>query len=169
MELKNSRLISVLIALLVLLSPCGLHSQKVISYPDSIFLKLLDSELNVKSISAKKLFKKPTVIISSTNCIACTEYFTRHKRKFNYVFVLYNESLAEIKRILDHHSLKKDEALFTTCKYVSTEKDAICKSPTPCMAYLHNKKMKFYTYTELDNVTKEFSLKISLLREKLNE
>jgi hypothetical protein len=168
MELKDFRLISALIALLAL-SLCRLHSQKVVSYPDSIFMKFFDSELHVKFISAKKLFKKPTVIISSTNCIACTEYFTRHKQKFNYVFVLGNESLAEIKRILDHHLLKKDEVLFTTCKYVSTEKDAICKSPTPCMVYLHNKKANFYTYSELNNVTKEFSLKISLLRKKLNE
>ena len=150
-----------------MLGICRAFSQTTISNVDSIFTKLFDADLNVKTVSYSKLFSKLTVIISNVNCIACTEYFTKAKKNFNFIFIISNESLGEIGRILAYHNLKKGEVCFTTCKYIQNFKTTLCGSPTPCMVYKRECTYHFLNYSELNNITREFSLKMDLLKKSL--
>lgn len=142
-------------------------SQTAIPDADSVWTKLFDADLNPKTVSYTKLFSKPTVIISNVNCIACTEYFTKAKKNFHFIFILSHESLAEINRILAYHHLKKEEAYFTTCQYIQDFKSTLCANPTPCLAYKHEGRFLLLNYTELSHVTGEFSLKMALLKKSL--
>lgn len=169
MVLKNSALkrTSFIVVLCLAFNLPVMVSQTAISNVDSVFTKLFDADLNTKTLSYSELFSKPTVIISNVNCIVCAEYFSKAKKDFNFVFIIGNESLGEINRILAYYNLKKKEVYFTTCKYIQSFKSTLCGNPTPCMAYKQGNRFCFLDYHELDRITGEFSIKIDLLKERL--
>ncbi len=170
MVLKNSRLglNRTILAVVFCTVTFGMSSQSAILHVDSVFLKVFDAELNPGNASFEKLFSKPTVIISNVNCIACTKYFTDEKKRFQFVFILSNESLGEISRIMACHHLSKRDVYFTTCKYIGHLKQALCSGPTPCLIYKNRAAYHFLDYAQLSSVTNEFSLKIKPLKQKLN-
>lgn len=145
-----------------------MFSQTTISNVDSVFLKVFDADLNPGNVSLDQLFSKPTVIISNVNCIACTDYFTDEKKSFHFVFIIGNESLGEINRILAYHHLQKREVYFTTCKYIVSLKPILCSGPTPCLVYKKHAAYHFWDYAQLSVLTNEFSLNIKPLKQKLN-
>lgn len=150
------------------LSSSGIFSQDIIAHDDSVFVKLFDADLKEQAMSYSKFFAKPTVIISPVNCVACTEYFTKAKKNFNFVFVLSDESLGEIKGILAHYGLKKGEVFFTTCKNLIKVNQPLCSNQTPCMVYKKKKLLYFLNYNELNKETNKFSAEIKKLKNKLD-
>lgn len=164
LPLKRNRAIIILFLALSAASAC---SQTTIPDADSVWTRLLDADLNPKTVSYSKLLSKPTVIISNVNCIACTEYFTKAKKNFHFIFILSQESLAEINRILAYHHLKKEEAYFTTCQYIPNFKSTLCAGPTPCLAYKREGRFLLLNYTELSQLTAEFSVKMASLKKRL--
>lgn len=169
MALKSLALKNRLLLVLCWIVSLSATAQTVISNPDSVFTRLFDADLNVQIISYSTFFSKPTVIISNANCIACTEYFTKEKKKFNFVFILSNESLGEIGRIKAKHKFKKGEVFFTTCKAIHTLKPALCSNPTPCLIYKTASYYYFMDYPHLNSATSGFLLKTKALKKKLNE
>ncbi len=170
MGLKNSRLglTRGIVAVAYCFVALGMCSQVVISKADSVFLKVFDADLNPGNVSLAKLFSKPTVIISHVNCIACTNYFTNEKKNFHFVFILSNESLGEISRILAYHKLNKNEVCFTTYNCMGSLKQCLSSGPTPCLMYKSRDAYHFWDYAQLSLVTREFSLNIKSLKQQLN-
>jgi hypothetical protein len=156
-----------ILAVWLSIAAVSLSAQTRLPGMDSVFLKVFDADLRpVRSLG--RLFSKPTVIISHINCIACTEYFTKNKKDFHFLFVLSNESLAEINRILAYHHLKKREVSFTTCRYVPGLKQALCSDPTPCLFYRTPEGCMLWSYAQLSALSNGFSLSIKSLKPKLN-
>lgn len=158
---------SALLALTLLLGMSRLHAQSRVINTDSVFTRLFDAGLRLKKISEARLCSTPTVIISNLNCVACVGYFTKARKHFNIVFILGNESLAEVSRTLAYYHLDNRKIYFTTCKYIRQFRPTLCENPTPCLIYRHQGQFSFLNYHELSQLTDEFSASVSLLKRRL--
>jgi len=124
---------------------------------------------NLRSITKKiDLSKSPTIIVSNMNCGECVKYFTTNKNlRCQIVFVLQNESLLEIRRILDVFQVKAKYIYFTTCEYIVKYKKVFCATQSPSMIYKKNEDFVLVDYQKLDSLTYGFSDKNYTFTKKL--
>lgn len=125
---------------------------------DSVFTKIFDPNLYVVKSKSFTKIKKPTIIVSTTNCSGCVKYFTNEQHNYKFIFVLYNESLLDAERIMNFYKLSKKDIFFTTCDYVKNHKNEICQSPTPCCIYQNNGTYNFLDYASLSNLSSGFTM-----------
>lgn len=129
-----------------------------------VFTRLFDADLKTEGA---KINGKPIVVVSNTNCRACVEYFTRTPDDYQFIFLLFNESLIEIKHLLATYNLKPEHLLFSACEYVSEQKHNLCNEPSPCLLKPCDKSFVFYNYKSTSKLTSGFTLKSPKLKRRL--
>lgn len=159
--------ITCLVFVLNLLSEKVIGQSKVL--PDSILTKVMNS--NFSQVSISDIFKKNKnlVIISNDNCTGCAKYFTKEKKQFNFIFILFGESLLEARRLQRVHGLLAEQCFFTTCEMIKDKKKELCQEPTPCLIKLSGSNFLFYDYPQLSQFTVDFGLSSAALAKKLKE
>jgi hypothetical protein len=117
-----------------------------------VFTKVFDFDLKPIEEVDTKILNKPVIFVSSYSCAACVKYFTAYKKaKYNLVFMLNNESLLEVRRVLEFYGTNKKFSYFVTPELIT--KDELLKSATPCLI----NKNYVYDYDVLDSLTKSFN------------
>lgn len=142
-----------------------LQAQDTVRVKD-VFSVLLDADLKEDGVN---LNGKPIVVVSNTNCRPCVEYFAKRADNYQLLFILFSESLLEVRNLLATYHLKPSEALFTACGYVMQKKQEVCGGPAPLILKPCGEFYQFYNYKASSELTKDFTLKQKKLKKRLGE
>lgn len=155
MALRNFKLF--LSSLFLLTSILTVNSQIMLPV-DSVFKGIYDINLNL--LPNKKLLsgKKPIILVSLTPCSACVKYFSKDRKHFQFVFVIKNKSLLEVKRLTDYYQLKNKNIYFVTPDDLIFNKNSIITGPTPLGFIVSERKLEYIDYSKLNIITGEFTL-----------
>lgn len=158
MALKNLKLLQSSLWVIFLLCYNSTFAQNEVVFLDSIFVKIMDSDL--KPVATKTINKKnkPIIIVSTSHCSACVKYFAECQKNYQFIFLMNNESLLEVNRITKLYKLKSKEVYFTTQKSIKSKINLIGSGPTPVAINRCHEEMIFINYSILNQTTQEFTL-----------
>ncbi len=164
MALKKSKSLRTSIFLIIF---CGLQAltiaQGEVITLDSVFTKMFDADLMpVKSASLLKS-NKPIIFVSTSHCSGCVKYFAKGQKNYQFIFLMNNQSLVEVERIINFYKLKGKTIYFTTEEYVKNKKNTFCSGPTPIAIYNCNNQTLLLHYASLNSLSHEFTLKHTAL------
>lgn len=156
MALESLKLLRISIFLL-LLAHWRTYAQTERVDFDSVFTKVYDS--NIKAVENAKIMKanKPLILVSTSHCSACVNYFAQSQKHYRFIFVINNKSLLEINRLLSFYNLHASQVYFVIPDDIKQKKKIILNGPTPLAFSTSGNALYFIGYPTLNAITNEFT------------
>lgn len=149
--------ISGIILWALLLVHGSIHAQHERIVFDSIFSRLYDGNMEAQKSAKVLKSKKPAILVSTSHCSACVKYFAQSQKNYQFIFVINNRSLLEVKRLLEFYKLKAKDVYFVVPDDIAQKKKIILSGPTPLAFTKNGSNMYFIDYPVLNKITNEFT------------
>lgn len=168
MALKKLRL-NIISGFLLCILPISLFSQKIQLNVDSLSKQVFNADLSIVKSSMPFKSKRPVILISVTPCSACVKYFSATQKHYRFIFIINNKSLLEVNRILAFYHVNRKNVFFITVDDLLFNKKYIITGPTPIAFVKSKSNVKYVDYSELNQITKEFTAPHNLVSKQLEK